>query len=80
MEFLASLPPKVAAEFNAVLDAVAKAPPPAFSGGGRWEAMHGPMGGIYEVRVTAAGANHRLFCLLVRGSEQHGVSSIVCLA
>lgn len=46
LEFLESLPSKVAAEFNAVLDAVAKAPPPAFSGGGKWEAMHGKMAGI----------------------------------
>jgi hypothetical protein len=33
IEFLNSLRPKVAAEINAILDAVAKAPPPAFSGG-----------------------------------------------
>jgi hypothetical protein len=35
MEFLDSLPAKVAAEINAIVDAVAKAPPPAFSGGGK---------------------------------------------
>jgi hypothetical protein len=29
----------------AVLDAVAAAPPPRFSGGGLWEAMHGDMHG-----------------------------------
>lgn len=53
MEFLASLPANTAAEFHAILNAVAKAPPPAFSGGGKWEAMHGDMAGIYEVRVTS---------------------------
>lgn len=79
MAFLGSLPPKVAAEFDAILDAVAKAPPPAFAGGGKWEAMHGDMAGIYEIRITSAGANHRLFCLLVRSSEVLGGSSIVCL-
>ncbi len=73
------MPVKVAAEFNAILDAVAKAPPPAFSGGGKWEAMHGEMAGIYEIRVTGAGPNHRLFCLLLRSSEALGGSSIVCL-
>lgn len=78
-DFLGTLPPKIAAEFDAVLAAVAKAPPPAFSGGGKWEAMHTDMAGIYEIRVTSAGANHRLFCLLVRTSAQHGGSSIVCL-
>lgn len=29
--------------FIGVLDAVRAAPPPAFSGGGKWEAMHGTM-------------------------------------
>ena len=43
MEFFDSLPAKVVAEFQAVLDAVADAPPPAFSGGGKWEAMHDEM-------------------------------------
>ena len=57
----------------------AKAPPPAFSGGGKWEAMRGDMAGIYEIRVSSAGANHRLFCLLIRAPEHLGDSSIVCL-
>jgi len=30
----------------AVLSAVADAPPPAFSGGGKWEAMHDEMAGL----------------------------------
>ena len=79
IEFLASVPTNTAAEIHAILDAVAKAPPPAFSGGGKWEAMHGEMAGIYEVRVTSRGANHRLFCLLVRTAEQVSEPSIVCL-
>lgn len=41
MEFLDGCPGKIDAEFVAVLDAVAAAPPPTFSGGGKWEAMHG---------------------------------------
>jgi hypothetical protein len=32
----------------AVLNAVAEAPPPRFSGGGMWEAMHGEMAGFYD--------------------------------
>jgi hypothetical protein len=48
LSFLASLPTNVAAEFDAVLNAVAEAPPPAFSGGGKWEALHGAMAGVYE--------------------------------
>lgn len=43
------MPISVAAEFDAILEAVAKAPPPSFSGGGKWEAMHGDMAGIYEI-------------------------------
>lgn len=79
LSFLSSLPPQVAAEFNAVLDALSKAPPPAFSGGGKWEAMHGDMAGIYEVRIGSSGVNHRLFCLLVRVSDHLEGPSIVCL-
>ena len=44
-DFLDACPVKVRAQLLAVLDAVAEAPPPRFSGGGRWEAMHGDMGG-----------------------------------
>ena len=67
--FLHSCPTKVEATILAVLEAVRAAPPPAFSGGGKWEAMHGSMGGYYEVRVTGPGRKHyRLFCLLDNGS------------
>ena len=49
-DFLDACPVKVRAQLMAVLDAVAETPPPRFSGGGHWEAMHGDMGGYYEVR------------------------------
>jgi Phage derived protein Gp49-like (DUF891) len=78
LDFLESLPVKVAAEIHAVLDAVAEAPPPAFSGGGKWEAMHGDMAGLYEIRVQGGGRNHRLFCVLDRGDDLGG-PSIVCI-
>jgi hypothetical protein len=58
----------------AVLHAVASAPPPAFSGGGKWEAMHGAMAGYYEVRVDGAQRHHyRLFCVLERDGAQLGL-------
>lgn len=80
LEFLEGLPTKVAAEIHAVIDAVASAPPPSFSGGGKWQAMHDNMAGFYEVRVSGGGQNHRLFCLLERDAPDLGGSSIVCIS
>lgn len=62
-----------------MLGAVAAAPPPSFSGGGKWEAMHDDMAGYFEVRVQGGGMNHRLFCLLERDADDLGGSSIVCI-
>jgi hypothetical protein len=63
-DFLDACPVKVRAQLLAVLDAVAEAPPPRFSGGGRWEAMHGDMGGYYEVRSQGPKREQfRLFCI-----------------
>lgn len=68
--FLDVCPVKVAAKIFAVLEAVRAAPPPAFSGGGKWEAMHGSMAGYYEIRTTGPGRQHyRLFCRLENGSQ-----------
>lgn len=77
--FLESLSVKVRAEIHAVLDAVAEAPPPAFSGGGKWEVMHDEMAGFYEIRVKGGGMNHRLFCVLERDADDLGGSSIVVI-
>jgi Txe/YoeB family toxin of Txe-Axe toxin-antitoxin module len=77
--FLDTLADKLVAEIQAVLEAVAAAPPPAFSGGGKWEAMHDDMAGLYEVRVHGGGANHRLFCILDRNADDLGGPSIICL-
>ncbi len=79
MDFLGDLSIKVAAEIHAVLDAVADAPPPAFSGGGKWQAMHNEMAGFYEVRARGGGKNHRLFCFLERDADDLGGSSIICI-
>ena len=68
-DFLDAIPTKVEARLIATLDAVAAAPPPQFSGGGMWEAMHGNMGGWYEIRCTGPGREQfRLFCLLENGT------------
>lgn len=77
--FLEAIPQKLAAEIHAVLDAVAEAPPPSFSGGGKWEAMRGDMAGFFEVRVQGGGMNHRLFCVLEREAADLGGPSIVCI-
>ncbi len=82
-DFLDASPTKVSATMIAVVHAVANAPPPAFSGGGKWEAMHGKMGGVYEVRVDGPNRHHyRLFCLLERGGADLGLGgpSLVLVA
>jgi hypothetical protein len=64
-DFLDACPAKIEARFYAVLEAVREAPPPQFSGGGYWEAMHGEMGGFHEIRLTGPGRRqYRLFCQL----------------
>src|SRR6266567_2420280 len=69
--FLDACPGKIDAGFTAVLEAVRAAPPPQFSGGGKWEAMHGSMGGYHEIRVTGRGRTHyRLFCKLDNGTPR----------
>jgi hypothetical protein len=78
--FLEACPTAVEAKLEAVLSAVAEAPPPSFSGGGMWEAMHGDMGGYYEVRVNGPGREHfRLFCLLDRDGPGLDEPAIVVL-
>jgi len=73
-EFLLTCPEKVRAMMLAVVNAVADAPPPQFSGGGKWEAMHGEMAGYYEVRVDGPNRHHyRLFCLLERDGRAVGL-------
>jgi hypothetical protein len=70
-DFLDGCPAKVRGTILAVLDAVATAPPPAFSGGGKWEAMHGNMGGYYEIHVTGPGREQfRLFCVLENADKR----------
>jgi hypothetical protein len=70
LDFLDECPGTLDAQFTAVLDAVAAAPPPQFSGGGKWEAMHGTMSGFYEIRLTGPRREQfRLFCLLENGTK-----------
>jgi hypothetical protein len=82
-DFIDRCPSSVAAKLVAVVKAVADAPPPAFSGGGKWEAMHGDMNGFYEVRADGPKRRHyRLFCLLDRDGAKVGLggASLVLLA
>jgi hypothetical protein len=79
-EFLTSVSLEVRAKIFAALNAVADAPPPQFSGGGKWQAMHGKMAGIYEIRVSGDGRNHRLFCVLDTPGTDLGGPSIVCIS
>jgi Txe/YoeB family toxin of Txe-Axe toxin-antitoxin module len=73
-DFLLACPEKVRAMMLAVVNAVADAPPPQFSGGGKWEAMHGDMAGYYEIRVDGPKRHHyRLFCLLERDGANVGL-------
>jgi hypothetical protein len=81
-EFLEACPQKVREMMVAVVKAVADAPPPMFSGGGKWEAMHDEMAGYYEVRVAGPKRHHyRLFCVLERDGErlELGSASLVII-
>ena len=70
-DFLDGCPPNPEAEMLATLEAVRKAPPPRFSGGGRWEAMHGKMTGYFEVRTQGPKREQfRLFCLLENANDE----------
>jgi hypothetical protein len=82
-DFLQTCPTKVKATILAVVSAVAEAPPPAFGGGGKWEAMHDEMAGFYEVRVDGPQRRHyRLFCILERDGAAVGLGgpSLVLIA
>lgn len=74
------IPDSVATDLFAIIDSVAASPPPQFTGGGMWEAMHGEMSGYYEARTR--GPDHRLyrvFCVLEREAPGLGGPSVVVL-
>ena len=73
-EFLFRCPTPVQAKLVAIIKAVADAPPPAFSGGGKWEAKHGDLNGFYEARADGANREHNtLFCMRDRHGADVGV-------
>lgn len=65
-DFLNSCPPKVKIKIQAHAVQIATAPPKNFSGGGKWEAMHAPMTGWFEIRIQGVGDGmlYRIFCIL----------------
>src|SRR5579883_3209348 len=72
-------PDSVVQDLIAVIDAVADSPPPQFTGGGMWEAMHGEMTGYFEARIRGGGWLYRLFCLLEREAPGLDGPSIIVL-
>lgn len=82
-EYLDACTPQARAKLLAALKEVASAPPPKHRGYGRWEAMHGNMGGFYEIRADGVKRRHyRLFCILERNGADHGLEgpSIIVIA
>jgi hypothetical protein len=87
LEFLDTCPSAIDAQFIAVLDAVAAAPPPRFSGGGKWEATHGtisrgrdrpcgrPPAQIPASGITALGSCHG--CLAANRASGQGCLILV---
>ncbi len=65
-DFVESCPTTVRLTMRRVLEAVAAGPPPRFSGGAMWQAMHGGLRGYHEVRVRHRRLLYRLFCRLDR--------------
>lgn len=64
-DYLRACPKAARVKLTTTLISVAAAPPHKFSGGGRWEIMHGEMRGWYEARSDGPRRVHyRLFCLL----------------
>lgn len=79
-EFLAGCPKGVSSDLRAVVTAVADAPPPKFSGGGQWKAMHDSMRGWYEARMMGPGKRlYRVFCLLERAAPGLDGPSVVLI-
>jgi hypothetical protein len=78
--FLASCPQLVRLDLLSIIHAVVDAPPPRFPGGGMWEAMHGSMAGIYEIRTRGPNRRlYRLFCVLERRAPGLDVPSLVLI-
>lgn len=80
-EFLDECPEAVRDNLIAVVDAVAASPPPQFTRGGMWEAMHGQMAGLYEARTRGPDRRlYRLFCLLERDPPGLEGPSVIVIA
>jgi hypothetical protein len=79
-DFLDRCPDAVRDDLIAIIDAVAASPPPQFTGGGMWEAMHGQMSGFFEARTRGPDRRlYRLFCLLERQAPGLDEPSIIVI-
>lgn len=77
---MAQCPDSVFKDLAAIIDAVAASPPPEFSGGGMWEAMHDEMAGIFEARTRGPDRRlYRLFCVLERDAAGLNGPSLVII-
>ena len=69
-DFLDGCPTKVSAQFAAVLDDVAEAPPPRYSGGGRWGQCTAPWVATTRRAQGPKREQFRLFCILENGTPE----------
>ena len=74
--FLDNCPPSIRAKLIAIIKAVADAPPPMFSGGGKWEAMHDEMGMRKPFRTTFSTKEYQHVRALGREFLRHSPRSV----
>lgn len=67
LSMLRAMPPGERAKFYAIVTAVRSSPLGTFSGGGYWEAMHGEMSGLFEIRFRGKRPwLNRFFCTVIK--------------
>jgi hypothetical protein len=75
--YLDGLSPRVRSLLVAIIKAVVDAPPPAYSGGGKWEVLSGRMAHYYQAKAdgfeSGQRLHYRLFCLLERPTASNGL-------
>jgi hypothetical protein len=80
-EFLDQCPSSVREDLSSVIDDDSECPPPQFSGGGMWKAMHDALAGYYEARRPGPNRRlYRLFCVLERDVSGLDKPSIIIVS